>query len=54
MENMNENERLRDITNRMSSNTSLIRAPGEEHKEKEGRAKFKVAVDKNFLEIRKT
>lgn len=53
MENMNENERLRDIINRMSFNISLIRVLGEEYKEKEGRVKFKVVVDKNFLEIRK-
>lgn len=38
----------------MRSNVNLISIPKEDNKEKEGRAKFKEAVDENFLEIRKT
>lgn len=48
------NEKLREITSRMRSNVNLISIPKEDNKEKEGRTKFKEAVDENFLEIRKT
>lgn len=51
IENVSERSKDINITNRMRSNTSLIRVPKDENREEEGTTTFKEAMDKDFLEV---